>query len=258
MTQSKKVHKYYQWLGKQFPKTLHRNLLILSLAVCGLWAFVEIADEVREGENLGFEQAVMDALVLTDVPPWVTEAVRDITALGSAPVLSLVVLSVAGFLWASSRRGLALWVLGGSTLGTGFGFALKQLIERPRPGEASVAVFTHSFPSGHSLMATVIFLTLAILLTRGVPRTRQKVYLLGVAALLIFLVGLSRILLGVHYPTDVLAGWAGGMTWGLGLSWLACRFGGRRPNQLAKRRPTRRLPEWRAHKKQTDRPVFGS
>src|SRR5205085_9940078 len=97
--------------------------------------------------------------------------------------------------------------------------------DRPRPSVVPHLshVMTSSFPSGHSLLSAVVYLTLGSLLARLVGPPRLKLYFLGVAVLLSFLVGLSRVYLGVHYPTDVLAGWAAGLTWAV-LCWLLARY----------------------------------
>ena len=149
---------------------------------------------------------------------------RDITALGGVTVLSLVTASVAGFLLLSRKFSAMAFVL----VATGAGFLitvlLKSLYERPRPDVVPhlAAVYTSSFPSGHSMMSAVVYLTLGTLLTRLAATPRLKFYFLFVAMLLTGLVGISRVYLGVHYPTDVLAGWCGGLTWA-SLCWLVAR-----------------------------------
>ena len=100
---------------------------------------------------------------------------------------------------------------------------------RPRPDLVPHAtqVYTASFPSGHAMMAAVTYLTLGALLARVQPRLRLKLYLIGLAATLTVLVGCSRVYLGVHWPTDVLAGWTLGAAWALGCwaiaLWLQAR-----------------------------------
>ena len=101
---------------------------------------------------------------------------------------------------------------------------LKMLIDRPRPSVVPhlSQTLTTSFPSGHSMMSAVVYLTLGALLSRLVAKRRLKLYFLAVAVLLTLLTGMSRVLMGVHYPTDVLAGWAAGCVWA-SLCWLAAR-----------------------------------
>ena len=146
---------------------------------------------------------------------------RDFTSLGSPSVLALVTIAVVGYLWLERERGTALFVLlavaGGATLE----MLLKVGFARPRPELVShlVDVNSFSFPSGHATMATITYLTLGVLLASAQEHRRMKLYLLAVATFLALLVGISRIYLGVHYPTDVLAGWCIGAAWAA-LCWI--------------------------------------
>jgi undecaprenyl-diphosphatase len=196
-----------------------------------LWGFLELADEVSEGETHAMDELIIQAFrdpadpSRPIGPVWVQEAVRDITALGSATVLSLVTLAVLGYI-AIRRQHHALAFLLASVCGGGLlAFLLKQVFERPRPELVPhlVQAGGSSFPSGHSLASAVVYLTLGTLLARLVKPMKLKLYLIGIALFLSFLVGLSRIYLGVHYPTDVLAGWTVGLLWALAC-WLAARF----------------------------------
>jgi undecaprenyl-diphosphatase len=150
--------------------------------------------------------------------------VRDVTALGSAPVLIIAVLAVVGFLALAESYRLALFSLAASLGGLVLSSVLKYLIDRPRPELAppDVFTFTSSFPSGHSMMSAVIYLTLAALVARLMERRRLKLYALGIAICLTLLIGASRIYLGAHWPSDVLAGWSAGAAWAL-LCWLIAR-----------------------------------
>ena len=105
--------------------------------------------------------------------------------------------------------------------GIALSFALKAGFDRPRPDlvpHGSV-VYTTSFPSGHSMLAATVYPTLGALLARLQPEKRLKAYVL-LAILVTIAVGVSRVYLGVHWPTDVLAGWAAGATWAT-ISWAA-------------------------------------
>lgn len=202
-------------------------LLALLGAALGLLAFALIADEVVEGETHAFDEAVLLAFRTPGDPanplgpPWLEIIMRDVTALGSTTVLTLITFIVAGFLAMDGKRAAALFVLIATAGGGLLSYALKLGFERPRPDLVAhlVDVSTLSFPSGHAMGAAVTFLTLGVLLVRTESRRRIKAYALAVAVGLTLLVGFSRIYLGVHWPTDVLAGWCAGGAWAL-LCWI--------------------------------------
>jgi undecaprenyl-diphosphatase len=207
-------------------------VLLLSLAlVSGLWGFIELATEVREGETHEIDNAILRAFRnprdLADPlgPPWVKEAVRDVTALGGVMVLSLVTGAVAGFLLLSRKHHALLLLTGALAGGLLLNWSLKNYFDRARPEYVTPLhhVDSYSFPSGHSLLASVVYLTLGALLAQQVARRRLKLYVLGIAVLLTVLVGVSRVYLGVHYPTDVLAGWTVGFMWAIAC-WLLSRY----------------------------------
>lgn len=217
----------------------HGNLLVLIVAliiVGGIWGFVEIADEVTEGDTKQFDEWAVRALRMPnpDPPPekppqvpigpkWVRELGRDMTALGGVGVLFMVTIGVAVYLLLV-RKFHAMWLvliatLTGLLLSTG----LKYLFDRPRPEVDHYShVYTSSFPSGHSMLSAVVYLTLGSLLTRLVEERHVKVYVIVAAIVLTFLVGISRVYMGVHYPTDVLAGWTAGLVWAM-VCWLVAR-----------------------------------
>lgn len=207
-----------------------RIVLALLLPAGAVWGFVELADAVLEGETAAIDRALLLALrSATDPaeplgPPWMAEAARDITALGGVAVLTLLTLLVAAFL-ALRRLWHAVWLLL-AAVGSGVlvSTVLKVAFERPRPDLVPHAsyVSTASFPSGHSMMSAVVYLTLGALLARVEPDRRVKVFVLTAAVLLALLVGVSRVYLGVHWPTDVLAGWTVGGGWAV-LFWLVAR-----------------------------------
>lgn len=200
-----------------------RWLLGLLVIAALILIFGLIAEEVTEGDTGAFDRRVLllfrsraDPSRLLG-PAWLPGALRDLTGLGSVVVLSIIVLMVLGYL-AMMRNRLAFAsvlgaVLGGQVISTG----LKALFDRPRPDLISGAphVFTTSFPSGHAMLSAVTYLTLGAMLARLEPRRRVKVYFLVAALTLTVLVGVSRVALGVHWPTDVLAGWCVGSAWAL-------------------------------------------
>jgi undecaprenyl-diphosphatase len=217
--------------GRIMPFVRNRVLVGLLLVAGFGWAFVELADEVLEGETRALDTAILLALRVPGDPAdplgpgWFEELARDITALGGVGVLTLLTLAVAGLFWLQGHGRSMVLVLvsvaGGLLLSTLF----KEAFDRPRPDLVphAATVYTSSFPSGHSMMAAVTYLTLAVMYARIEPRHAVKVYLFAIACLVILLVGASRVYLGVHWPTDVLAGWLAGTTWAL-LCWLIARW----------------------------------
>ncbi|MFH0981067.1 MAG: phosphatase PAP2 family protein [Planctomycetota bacterium] len=215
------------WLGRHELATL----ILLVCVVTGVWAFAELADEVMEGATRPLDQAVLLAMRNpadhSDPrgPRWMEEMGRDFTALGGMGVLTFLTLAVAGFLLLQRKRRATVLVLVAVGGGMVLSVLLKHSFERPRPDLVPHAsyVFTTSFPSGHSMMSAITYLTLGALLARVQPRPAVKAYVLLLAVLLTVGVGISRVYVGVHWPTDVLAGWTAGATWAL-LCWLAARW----------------------------------
>lgn len=220
------VRGLFDWVGKNEPVVL-AALLVLVLSV---WGFVSLADEVREGDTLRFDEWAVRVLRQADDPShplgprWLVEVGRDITALGGVAFLSLLTLAVLGYLLLQRMHGAAVLVAGATLSGLGMSLLLKWLFHRPRPELVPHLshVYTSSFPSGHAMLSATVFLTLGALLGRFVHAWRMKAYFLLVAVVLTVLVGISRVYMGVHYPTDVLAGWAAGLAWAL-LCWLIAR-----------------------------------
>ncbi|MGQ7791634.1 phosphatase PAP2 family protein [Faunimonas sp. B44] len=204
------------------------TLAILLGIAGGAWGFLELAGEVGEGSTEAFDRAVILALRNpadpTDPlgPLWFEEMMRDITALGSNFFITLATLSVVIYLLMIRKKHAALLVFVAVVGGTMLSYGLKLFFERSRPDLVphGAEVYTASFPSGHATLAAVTFLTLGILLTRLQVGRRVKAFFLGMSVLLTLLVGVSRVYLGVHWPTDVLAGWAIGSAWAMFI-WLA-------------------------------------
>ena len=198
-------------------------LIMVLLVTAAAWAFAELADEVMEGDASGFDEAVLLALRSpTDPavplgPRWLQETMRDFTALGGMAVLTMITIAVAGYLVLTRKSRAALDVC--VAIGTGILLSslLKYGFDRPRPDLVPHGsyVYTTSFPSGHSMMSAVVYLTLGALIARVESGMRIKAYVLSVAVFLTVLIGVSRVYLGVHWPTDVLAGWVVGAAWAL-------------------------------------------
>ena len=204
-------------------------VVALFALVLLLFGFVELADEVSTSGGR-FEDELMLALRRRGQldqpigPPWVQNAWMDLTALGGPTIVTLITTIVVGYLamlreWRTALVVTALVVL--ATLSQSF---LKEVFDRPRPDIVPhwVEATSFSFPSGHSLVSAVVYPTLGTLVTRLVKHRLLKVYFLSVALLLMVLVGVSRVYLGVHYPSDVLAGWMLGLGWGI-VGWLVLR-----------------------------------
>jgi undecaprenyl-diphosphatase len=227
-----RVDGIYSDIRKRLSSVEVSGLAVIGLLGASLWLFISIAGEVMEGETSAWDRRLLLALrnaadpAMPWGPPWVQEMARDFTALGGVAVLTLMTLAVIGYLLLAGKRHAAIAVLvavaGGLILST----LLKLGFDRARPDlvpHGSV-VYTSSFPSGHSMMAAVTYLTLGALLARVQARIAIKIYLLTVAVVLTVLVGVSRVYLGVHWPTDVAAGWAVGAAWALACSLVMRRL----------------------------------
>ena len=196
---------------------------LLSLAALSFfaWAFLELAGDVREGDTAAFDRALLLALRrpgdLADPigPSWVEESARDITGLGGYAILTMVTVAAVVYLLMARKDAAALLVIAAVVGGMMLSTALKLGFERPRPDlvPAGARVYTASFPSGHAMLSAVTYLTLGALLARVERRRRTKAFLLATAVAVVLLVGVSRVYLGVHWPSDVLAGWCVGAAW---------------------------------------------
>lgn len=200
-------------------------------AAAGLAAlFIKIAEDVVEGETRTFDRSILLSLrepgdaAQPIGPGWIEIALRDITSLGSTTVLSLMTILALSYLLLQGKPRTATAVLISIAGGTLISTLLKDAFARPRPDIVShlVDVSTLSFPSGHAMMSAITYLTLGALLASAQPNRRTRSFILAVAVLLAVLVGVSRVYLGVHYPTDVLAGWSAGASWAIAC-WLVTR-----------------------------------
>jgi len=216
-----------RWLGAR-----ERGMLIALLVVLGgVWAFAELSDEVLEGETYAFDERVLLLFRTADEPAdplgpsWAEEAARDVTGLGGIGILAFVTLAAAGFLALQGKAHLAWYVVVAVGSGMLLSMLLKAGFDRPRPELVphGQVVYTSSFPSGHSMMSAIAYLTLGALLAEAQASPLLKAYLLGLAVLLTVAVGVSRVYLGVHWPTDVLGGWTAGCAWALAC-WSVARY----------------------------------
>jgi undecaprenyl-diphosphatase len=213
------VVRLFRWVG-QHVRGFHGAVGVLGLAglglilVCGA-GFVALAEEVMEGDTQRMDEAVL-LWMNSRASTRLTSLALDVTALGAGTLVFLVALVASVFLWVSRHRysALLLWV---SILGSWvINASLKLFFERPRPSLFPWRVphaGLSSFPSGHSMGAMVCYATLAYLIARLVQSRFLRHFTIFVATAMIVAIGLSRMYLGVHYPTDVLAGFAMGLTW---------------------------------------------
>lgn len=199
----------------------------IAAVLAAAWAFAQLSDEVREGDTTAFDRAVLLAfrrpgeLDVPIGPRWLQETARDVTALGGFTVLTLITVLAAALLLMHGRRKQAAIFAGAVVAAQVAVEALKGLFERARPDLVPHhdLVYSHSFPSGHSAMTPVVYLTLAAIVAAGEERRSVRWLMLASASLLTLAVGISRVYLGVHWPTDVLGGWALGIAIALAASY---------------------------------------
>lgn len=204
-------------------------LLAVLVGSALLWGLVELSDEMLEGSTHATDRRLLllfrDERGMPAGPPWLQEMMRDFTGLGGIGVLTVVTLGVAGFLALDGKPRAAVLLVVAAAGGVLVGSGLKLGFARPRPDlvpHGSI-VSSASFPSGHSTMAAVIYLTCAILVASYRRRLAVAAYAIGLAVLLAVVVAVSRVYLGVHWPTDVLAGLALGAAWAL-TCWVVLRL----------------------------------
>lgn len=199
----------------------------LLIVTAGAWGLIELAAHALAADAQVFDDWMLRMMRTAGNaqkpigPPWMPGVARDITALGSWTVLLLLLAAVACFLYLDRRRAAMRFVLAAILSGFALNTLLKLAFARERPEVVAhlTPVQSASFPSGHAMMSAVAFLTLGTLLSRLASERRLKYCVLALAVVLTGLIGASRVYLGVHYPTDVLAGWTAGVLWST-LWWL--------------------------------------
>ena len=201
----------------------------IFLLLC--YIFTELADEITDGDTQKFDERVLIALRLPDDlatpigPAWFKGVMLDITALGGPIVLGIFSAVMIGLLFIEGQRRVA-WLsvlaIGG---GTSMSFVLKNIFERARPSVVPHLreVTNTSFPSGHAMSAAIVYLTIGVMFAKAMRGKWAKAYCMFWGAMLAFMVGSSRIFLGVHYPSDVLGGWIAGLSWA-SMCWIASQF----------------------------------
>ncbi|TPK63038.1 phosphatase PAP2 family protein [Mesorhizobium sp. B2-4-19] len=206
-------------------------VLLAGLIIAGgLWGFVELMEVARASAPHAFDTEILLAFrqvgqpAIPIGPSWLEGAMRDITSLGSGSVVVLITTATILYLLLIRRPGTALLIFVAVAGGQVLSNLLKVGVDRPRPELVShlVSETSLSFPSGHAMLSAVTYLTLGSLAARFLHGRATKIYVLSLAVLTTVLVGVSRIYLGVHWPSDVLAGWCAGFAWAM-LCWLAAR-----------------------------------
>lgn len=206
-------------------------LVSFALIVGGIWLTAVLADGVLEGDTQEIDLMILMALRDGEDthnplgPPWVEEMMRDLTSLGGTGVLSLIVLAVSVYYLIQGRYKEMLILITAVIGAYMLSYILKGLFARPRPEfiPAGEYTYTASFPSGHALLAATTYLTLGIIVAQLMPSSRLKAFVLLLAFFVMLLVGFTRMYLGVHWPTDVLAGWVIGSVWAI-FCWLVVRW----------------------------------
>ena len=229
-----KIRRYVDTLDVEELTILGVALIIVIAAL----VFLMLAGQVMNGDTQKLDELIVqwfrraDDPALPRGPAWLREVGFDITALGSFSVLLLITLAAAGFLLIHNQVRLVVLLL----VSTGGGFLMnsmmKQVFARPRPTVVPHLreVFTPSFPSGHAALSAIVYLTIGVLLFEVVKGRQARLYCLAVAMTASGLVGLSRVYLGVHYPSDVLAGWITRIAWAA-TCWIAVQYAARRTDK---------------------------
>ncbi|MGH7663997.1 MAG: phosphatase PAP2 family protein [Gemmatimonadaceae bacterium] len=209
-----------------------------TVAIAGTWAFTVLASNMREGATQRFDVAVLTWMSRHQVP-WLETAMLEVTMLGNGAPVAAVVCVAALFLWLNRHRysaSLLLVATAGGMILTGI---LKTYFDRPRPRvfEWGAEVLTMSFPSGHATSSAIVYGTVAYLAARLQKKRAARCLTLTAAGIVIALIGLSRMYLGVHYPSDVVAGIT------IGLAWAAFCMATLEVLQILARRETREVRE---------------
>jgi undecaprenyl-diphosphatase len=219
------MRKRLQWVYNYLFRADILLLMGVLLVIGGTYAFVKVLEEVNEGDTEAFDRWAIASVEHLPHSPALEQMGDDVTALGGVAVLTLFTLAVIGHLLISRKYAAIALLLVAVIGGVALTFVLKGHIDRDRPDVSlhKTYVITKSFPSGHAMLSTVVYLTLGTLLARLTSDLRLKVYYIAVAILLCGLIGLSRVYLRVHWPTDVLAGWSAGLVWAIAC-WAVARW----------------------------------
>lgn len=220
------------------PRFELRALILITIVVAAAWGAVEVADLLRDG-NRSLDEAMLSVFRSSSdrTNPIGSRGVEDISrnvsSLGSNAVLIFVCLIVLAYLLAQGSKKASALVVASIVGSLGISFVLKLFFNRPRPDlfVESVHVTTSAFPSGHAMVSMSVYLLFAALLARLDSRGWVKIFFLASAVIINLVIGITRLHLGTHWPTDVLSGWAIGAAWTT-LCWLTAYAGGHEPAGL--------------------------
>ncbi|WP_417436384.1 phosphatase PAP2 family protein [Hoeflea sp.] len=229
MTEKPVSQRIREWLvlGLNNGNANRMPVLLLGIITLGVYVFIQIADEMAEGEIRNLDETLFLMMRVPGDPSrsigpeWLQETALEVTAVGGYPLIMLTLAAVSGFFIVTKRYGAALYVVLSVGSGALLSYTLKKFYARPRPDlvDHLDTVHTASFPSGHAMVTTVAYLTLAAIVISYLETRRARAYVITVAVLVAVMVGVSRVYLGVHWPSDVAAGWALGAAWA-SFSWL--------------------------------------
>lgn len=185
-----------------------------AIALVCTWGFSEIAEHVRRGSTQGFDEAVMRWIGAHQYPG-LQAAMLEITALGTGVVVAMIVLVAGLFLWLNQHKHSAILLVAATVGGLVLNQLLKIGFDRPRPQvfKWGTYAFSSSFPSGHAMSSIIVYGTVAYLAARLQRNLASRIATLALAAIIIVAICLSRLYLGVHYPSDILAGLVIGLAW---------------------------------------------
>lgn len=222
----KTINKIREQIRKYYPSEVSFLFILLGMLL-SLFLFIQIADAVHDKETYSIDNEILLMFRSSEDiskplgPERFQYIVRDITSLGSSTLLTIISLIVVIYLGLKKETRSIIYVLSAAIGGGILVQILKILFARPRPEIAGqlVSEITMSFPSGHSAMSAVVYLSIAVLISRIESLYKTRVFIITTALAISFIVGISRIYLGVHYPTDVIAGWMIGLFWAL-LCWF--------------------------------------
>jgi undecaprenyl-diphosphatase len=203
------------------PRIDIKVLIAVLAIIAGTIGFALIAGLVTRGSADNIDIRILrlfrhpGSLIRPIGPDWLFDVMRDITALGGPTVIFLLTFLVIGYFILQKEYSEVILVLAAVIGGAIMDLQLKELFGRIRPEIVPhlTPVLSFSFPSGHSMMSAIVYLSLASLIARIQKRLRDKIYIISIAILLSLIIGISRVYLGVHYATDVLGGWSLGLAW---------------------------------------------